>query len=1230
MLEASRARRRLRELCLDMGRKKTSGAVPEGVDADDSYLSSCLDRLNIWAGSLGVFQKGEASLDSRLSSHMLVKEVVRLLRQLNQLISDFQSILDGERTQAVWARGSMQICAAEFSDSDVLTDDEEEEEEEEEEKEEESASRAPEHMPESDGSDDMMTESKDLQLSINESITGLLRLSVQVHKSSSKSKFAKSSLDQDYAVGPDISHVRDFFPHAAANDALVERLGKANAQRRQWLGYRRRHREKLSVDFSGSGGEPLLPALVSAGGGRDDEPAVTSPIDDQPSGYPPSLTGTKATTFRSRATPTVISQSVMPDTVFGRSSRATASELRLLVPDPPHDLVLGEPYFCRYCCNVIEISGRNAWHCTFERCDEIFFESKHKWWAHENESHRKRWSCGICHTPRPNLAAMTDHLRTAHPDQVPEHQAEVVACRFSRPLAYIDAADCPLCDYPDVLRRRGGYTDQEIRRIPNDKFGRHLGRHLEQLALFVLPFSDLAGDEHEASDADGGGGGGGGGGSGGGGEDSESDRGDASSVGMVRPRDLSVPDLVEKLSQVAARHNRDPAMLAKPPDLAMRWQPPQDFTPPAGDFAADEASLLPARQEPLYGGDLHTAGWTRGLGDRKEGFCARCPAPHWVNIPDGSYRFHLTYFHGVPESGVPLPRPSTIRPVEGRSGTWEGYCDACEGWRVLKKTARGWSWYRHWLNDHAQILKVRTDKTRSGAGPEIVGVREMPSGSRGGGIRPLATDAESLDQVTQAVPDGLADNKLVRYQLDSLARNDRPRAMERLLARLASSARGGGDEIRTVINSVPGEDGQSLLALSASHGMSRVVSLLLDLGADPNALGPDGRTALDCAADAGYFTIAQQLVDGGADPSRASVLKRILSDEREYAGESVEEVAVAERSRTSAEIDPGTLAPLGRAAYEGDIDEVQALLGDEDAAPSRCDVEEGGPEVGCSPFLLASIRRHLAIMDRLLSRGANINATSPRGWTPLMLAVKREDEPSVSFLLSRGADVNHLSPDRWTALAEAASRRSTPITVLLLEAGADPEVRAQSDWTPLMYAAYRGDTEAVDLLLRAGASFDEISARDETAMLLAAASGSPAVVRRLLDAGCSPEPIWSRAELAPAAARAANKAFMGKDGGQGEGEAIRFDVAAVTKDPPAITGSQQRIERTFKVGWTPLMVACQVGSSDTVAMLLDAGANLEPRSPMFKTALEIAKENGRTELVAYLEERLGDPLMSSP
>lgn len=211
------------------------------------------------------------------------------------------------------------------------------------------------------------------------------------------------------------------------------------------------------------------------------------------------------------------------------------------------------------------------------------------------------------------------------------------------------------------------------------------------------------------------------------------------------------------------------------------------------------------------------------------------------------------------------------------------------------------------------------------------------------------------------------------------------------------------------------------------------------------------------------------------------------------------------------------------------------------------------------------------------------------------------------WLIDRGADVNHLSPDRWTALSEATNNGFTRIMALLLDAGADPEIRAQSDWSPVMHAAYRGDIEAVNILLDAGAVFDEISARDATPMLLGAAAGSVAVVKRLLDVGCPPDSMWSRA--AQPSSSALHQESPGSVGAEGAVTALR---------------QEERIERVYRVGWTPLMVACQVGSLEVVVMLLDAGANPEPKSPMFKTALEIARENGKLDVVEYLEKRLGE------
>lgn len=244
----------------------------------------------------------------------------------------------------MWTRGSLHISRDEFVGSDDFSDDDESD-----------VILTPETIEDQGDPNEVITESQDLHLSVNESITSLLRLSIQVHTSSRKAKFARSSVDQEYSIAPDTSHVRDFFPWAAGNERLVTRLGKANAQRRQWLWYRRRHREKLSVDASG----PREEHIPVFGGAEpaDTESIAMSTVDDQRS----ILSITNATTFKSRLTASVLSQSDMPATFFGRSSRAIRSEQKLLVPKPPINLVLNQPFLCRYCYNVIEISGKNAW-----------------------------------------------------------------------------------------------------------------------------------------------------------------------------------------------------------------------------------------------------------------------------------------------------------------------------------------------------------------------------------------------------------------------------------------------------------------------------------------------------------------------------------------------------------------------------------------------------------------------------------------------------------------------------------------------------------------------------------------------------------------------------------------------------------------------------------------------------------------------------------------------------
>jgi hypothetical protein len=204
---------------------------------------------------------------------------------------------------------------------------------------------------------EVVTESNDLCMSIGVSITSLMRLSMQVHLSRKRNKFARCPLTPDYDVEPDINHVRERLPWASSNEALVRKLGRANTQRRIWLAYRRNHNNKLSVDKISC--EIVLTNQVEKG------PRSIEGLTTIEASFP-SPTDTKATTFqvqlkRAGTGHHTVTQSKYPETFFGKSSLAGEDEPETLVPRSPAGVASGRPFQCPYCYEIVEVSSKNAW-----------------------------------------------------------------------------------------------------------------------------------------------------------------------------------------------------------------------------------------------------------------------------------------------------------------------------------------------------------------------------------------------------------------------------------------------------------------------------------------------------------------------------------------------------------------------------------------------------------------------------------------------------------------------------------------------------------------------------------------------------------------------------------------------------------------------------------------------------------------------------------------------------
>jgi ankyrin repeat protein len=124
---------------------------------------------------------------------------------------------------------------------------------------------------------------------------------------------------------------------------------------------------------------------------------------------------------------------------------------------------------------------------------------------------------------------------------------------------------------------------------------------------------------------------------------------------------------------------------------------------------------------------------------------------------------------------------------------------------------------------------------------------------------------------------------------------------------------------------------------------------------------------------------------------------------------------------------------------------------------------------GSTPLMAAALYGEAALVKRLLTAGADPNATNSAGATALIWAAP--DPEKMRLLLDAGADVNARSDDRRSALVVVSGIvGATPALRLLLDYGADASTWHASDVSPLREAARVDNAEMFGLLLEYGAS----------------------------------------------------------------------------------------------------------------------------------------------------------------
>jgi ankyrin repeat protein len=243
---------------------------------------------------------------------------------------------------------------------------------------------------------------------------------------------------------------------------------------------------------------------------------------------------------------------------------------------------------------------------------------------------------------------------------------------------------------------------------------------------------------------------------------------------------------------------------------------------------------------------------------------------------------------------------------------------------------------------------------------------------------------------------------------------------------------------------------------------------------------------------------------------------------------------------------------------------------------------------GATPLMHAAAIGSIEAMSLLLDRGADVNARNAFDATALMWALG--DPPKSRLLIDRGADVNARSKQGRTPLLIGAKRDGgSDLLRLLLSKGADPNVRDERGNTALMLAAQTGDLETMRLLVAKGAEVNAANPLGFTSLSNAVTSNRIDAVKFLLDKGSNPN-------------------------------AVTVASIATVKHGPLAFGKA-----------TPLMLAAPYASSELIAALLNAGADVNARDVRAMTSLmlAVASETQDVEVVKLLLRAGADPNVRS-
>ena len=257
-------------------------------------------------------------------------------------------------------------------------------------------------------------------------------------------------------------------------------------------------------------------------------------------------------------------------------------------------------------------------------------------------------------------------------------------------------------------------------------------------------------------------------------------------------------------------------------------------------------------------------------------------------------------------------------------------------------------------------------------------------------------------------------------------------------------------------------EGKTPLIIAVGNSYIDTAKILIENGANINAVDFEGWSALSYVVNNGDIEIAKLLLENKAK-IKGELLLAIKSPIAESRIDMIK-LLIDNKANINYADDDG-FNPLNIAIESGDMELTKFLI--TNGANVNSLMQDGVSLIG-----YAIAQNNMDLLQILIENGANVNYTGGDSWdnTPLQTASRLGLDNVVRILLTRNADINAVDINGNTALHTAALNSQLSVVKLLLEKNPNLDIQNKVGNTALHLAVISGNIDIVGDLALKGAN----------------------------------------------------------------------------------------------------------------------------------------------------------------